>query len=87
MLCPKRALISALFSLLLMSGCASSPAPSVFVAQTQVEVPPVPASLQEVAQKAPDFVRWMEEIYSSSMSRLGLSQPDSQPKQTLSPKP
>ena len=84
MLSPKRALILALSLLLLMSGCASSRAPSVYVAQTQVQIPPPPKGLQEVSEQAPNFVQWMEGIYSSSMSRLGLSQPDSQPKQTLS---
>lgn len=86
---PFKVLARILLSLLplLMSGCASSPAPSVYVAQTQVEVPPVPNSMREAAQKAPDFARWLEEIYSSSMGRLGLSQPDSRQKQTSSGTP
>ena len=84
---PKRALILALSLPLLMSGCASSPAPCVSVAQTQVRVPPPPAELVRMAEQAPDFVAWMEQIYSSSMRRLGLSQPSTQPQQTNTPKP
>ena len=87
MLSPKRALILALSSLLLMGGCASTPAPCVSVAQTQVRVPPPPAALVKLASEAPDFVKWLEEIYSSSMGRLGLSQSGTQPPPTSTPPP
>ena len=82
----KLALTWAALSLLLMTGCAGSPdrSPSVHVAQTQVQVPAPPAALLEVSRSLPDFVRWMEEICSSSMARLGLSSPDTAP-QPISP--
>ena len=84
---PKPASTWALLPLLLLSACASSPAPSVSVAQTQVRVPPPPPALVEVSQSLPDFAKWMDEIFSSSMRRVGLSSADSAPQPTLPAKP
>jgi len=72
---------------LLLSGCASSPVPSVYVAQTQVRVPAPPPALVEVSQSLPDFEKWMDEIFLSSMRRVGLSSAGSQPPPTLPAKP
>ena len=84
---PKLALTWALLLPLLLTGCASSPAPSVSVAQIQVRVPPPPPALVEVSQSLPDFAKWMDEIFSSSMRRVGLSSASSPPPPTLPAKP
>lgn len=89
MLSTKRALICLPLLLVLMSGCASSPAPSpsVHVGQTQTQVPPPPPSLVLIAKEAPDYLMLMERALSSSMQRLGLISPGSEPQPTSPQRP
>lgn len=63
-----------LVSLIWITGCSSTPAPSPAEAPRQHQQPAdLPASIMETP--VPDFEAWMDKILSSSMARLGMSSP------------
>lgn len=63
-------------SLLLLTACATSPAPCTVQAPRQaVELPPLPAAVMD--SPIPDYPAWLQAILSSSMARALPTSPHS----------